>query len=157
MRALLVALVGACGCAPANYVYNFELTDPGARNLTKPGERDTIEDAEVKSEILVDPTSFQAILLDLTNKTDLPLDVRWREIAIVGPDHIQAPIRPDGPVGPVEPQAKLVIRLVPFALPAQGSAAEAYDHSSFELVVPMVVRGTPREYRYHLRARISKL
>jgi hypothetical protein len=153
----LVTLLAAMGCAPANYAYSFDLTDPGARNLTKPGERDTIEDADVKSEILVDPTSFQAVLLDLTNKTEVPLMVSWDQISMVAPDHSQTPLRPDAPLPQIEPSARITARLVPFSLPAVGAAAKAYDETDFELVVPIVVRGNPREMRYHLHAKVHKL
>ena len=40
---LAVSLLVASGCAPAKYYYNFDVTDPGAKNLTKPGERDGVE------------------------------------------------------------------------------------------------------------------
>jgi hypothetical protein len=159
MRTTLVSLllVAAGGCAPANYAYNFDLTDPGAKNLTKPGERDTLEDADVKSEILVDPTSFQAILFDVTNKTEQPLQVAWDRISITGPDGVQNPLRPDVGVGAVEPGAKVVARLLPFALPAQGKVAAAYDGTTFELVVPTLVRGAPRDLHFHLVAHTNKL
>jgi hypothetical protein len=157
MRILLALGLFVVGCAPANYAYSFDLTDPGARNLTKPGERDTIEDADVKTEILVDPTSFQAVLLDLTNKTEVPLEVRWDQISIIGPDHSQMPVHADVGLGAIEPGAKVVARLIPFVLPAVGAAAAAYDNTDFELVVPMAVRGAVRENRYHLHARANKL
>jgi hypothetical protein len=157
MRYLTLVFALAAGCAPANYAFSFDLTDPGARNLTKPGERDAIEDADVKSEILVDATSFQAILLDLTNKTEQPLQVGWDRISITGPDGVQTPIKPDTGLGEIEPGAKVVARLVPFVLPSTGKLAAAYDGATFELVVPVWVRGQPREYRYHLRARANKL
>jgi hypothetical protein len=156
MRKLALALLVA-GCAPANYAYNFDLTDPGAKNLTKPGERDVLEDADVKSEILVDPTSFQAILLDITNKTDAMLQVDWTRLVVIGPDKVETPIKPDAPLGAVEAGAKIVARLVPFALPATGAPAAAYDNSNFELVVPLIVRGQPREMRYHMNAKVKKL
>jgi hypothetical protein len=142
VRLASTLLLVAAGCGTASYAYRFDLTDPGARNLTRPGERDTLEDADVKAEILVDPTSFQAILLDVTNKTEQPLAVQWPGVSIVGPDGSQNPLRPDAPVPVVEPGAKVVARLVPFVLPSQGAAATAYDGTAFELVVPMLVRGT---------------
>jgi hypothetical protein len=158
MRLYLACLAFACGCSSANYYYSFDLTNAGARNVTKPGERDILDDAELKSEILVDPTSFQAVLLDLTNKTEAPIQVGWDNISIVGPDHKQQPLRPDGPMPPtVEPGAQLMARLVQFALPPSGSAARFYDNSDFELVVPMVVRGTPTERRYAMHVRLTKL
>jgi hypothetical protein len=157
MRLVLACIVLA-GCAPANYYYSFDLTNAGARNLTKPGERDVLDDSELKSEILVDPTSFQAVLLDLTNKTDAPIQVGWDQISIVGPDHAQQPLRPDAPMPPtLEPSAQLMARLTPFALPPAGAAARAYDSRDFELVVPMVVRGAPTERRYTMHVHLTKL
>jgi hypothetical protein len=144
-------------CGPSNYAYSFDLTDPGARNLQRPGQRDVIEDADVRSEILVDPTSFQAILLDITNKTDQTLSVNWSAVSIIGPDGTQTPLHPDSAAPSVEPNARLVSRLVPFVLPSQGSPAAAYNNSTWELVVPMVIRGQPREYRYHLRAQVHTI
>ena len=48
MRMLLaVLLVTSAACVPAKYFYNFDITDPGAKNLTKPGERDMLEDADL--------------------------------------------------------------------------------------------------------------
>ncbi len=158
MRKSIVAamlLLGAC--APANYVYNFDLSDPGAKNLTKPGERDQLEDADVRAEMLVDPTNFQAILLDLTNKTDAPLVVNWAGIYVITPEHNQVYVHPDSMAAQIPPEVKVVARLIPFALPSQGPAAAIYDNSTFELVVPMQVRGEPREYRYHLLAKVKKL
>jgi hypothetical protein len=157
MRLTLIALVLA-GCAPANYVYNFDITNAGARNIAKPGERDVLDDSELTSEILVDPTSFQAVLLDLTNKTEAPITVGWEQISIVGPDHTQMPLKPDAPMPPtVEAGARLMARLVPFALPPSGSAARKYDGTDFELVVPMTVRGAPTERRYGLHVHLTKL
>jgi len=152
-----VFLLASAGCGPTNYAYSFNLTDPGARNLTRPGERDVIEDGDVRAEILVDPTSFQAILLDLTNKTDQDLSVNWNGVSIVGPDGSQTPLHPDSAAQSIEPNARLVARLIPFVLPARGAPAAAYDNSTWELVVPMMVRGQPREYRYHLRAQVHAL
>jgi hypothetical protein len=157
MKILPLVALAAVGCAPANYAYSFDLTNPGAHNLQKPGERDVLEDPDVHAEILVDPTSFQAVLLDLTNKTDQPLVVGWDQISMIMPDHTQNPIRPDAPLGSVEAGAKLTARLVPFQLPAVGDAAKAYDNTNFELVVPMTIRGMPTERRYQMVARTNKL
>ena len=158
MRILVLVTVAATiGCAPANYAYSFDLTNPGAHNLQKPGERDVLEDSDVRAEILVDPTSFQAVLLDVMNKTDQPLVVGWDQISMIMPDHTQNPIRPDAPLGNVEPAAKVTARLVPFQLPSVGDAAKAYDNSAFELVVPMTIRGAPTERRYQMRAHANKL
>jgi hypothetical protein len=151
----LSVLMLLAGCAPTRYAYSFDITDPGARNAARRDQRDTVEDADTRAAILVLPGS--AFLLDLTNKTEAPLDVSWGEIAIIGPDHRLRPIAPDARLPSVAPQGTVGARLGPFALPSRGRAAVAYDKSQFELVVPMVVRGAPREVRYHLRARVTRL
>ena len=159
MRKTLLAslMLAAAGCAPANYAYNFDITDPGAKNLTKPGERDLFEDADVRAELLVDATNFQSILLVLTNRTPAPLIVNWGQIGIIGPDRVARNIHPDEGVGPVEPYTRTRVRLIPFELPAVGGAAMSYDNQTFELVVPLVVQGKPRELRLHLMAHAVKL
>jgi hypothetical protein len=157
MRLSLVLLGFLAGCADTMYAYDFDLKNAGAVNIAKPGQRDTLEDADVKAEVLVDPTSFQAIVLDLTNKTDDPVQVDWNAISIISPDHTQNPLHPDVGLGAVEAHAKVSSRLIPFALPSVGGAARVYDETDFELVVPMVVRGQAREARYILHARIHKI
>jgi hypothetical protein len=159
MRAMRIALLAAlvAGCAPATYTYSFDMTDPGARNVQKPGQHDVLEDADVKSELLVDPTSFQAVMFKITNKTEGNIQINWGAISMLMPDRSQQPLQPDAGLGAVEPGATLSVRLVPFQLPQIGAAAKAYDGTAFELVVPMVVRGAPREMHYHLAARAIKL
>jgi hypothetical protein len=155
MRTIFVLLL--IGCAPATYLYDFDLTDPGAQNFKDFRRPDVMEDADVKVEIRADPTEFKAVALDITNKTDAPLMVQWEQISIVGPDHEQRPLRPNSAVGSIEPMAKLSTVLVPFELPAIGSAAKFYDNTDFELYVPMMVRGSLREARYHLHVRLKKI
>ena len=158
MRTLLASLMLlAAGCAPANYYYNFDITDPGARNLTRPGERDQFDDPDVRLEVLVDATSFEAVLLVMTNRTPEPLIVNWGQISIIGPDRIARGIHPDEGVGPIEPYTKTRVRLIPFELPAVGGAAASFDNQTFELVIPLVVSGKPRELRVHLMAHAVKL
>jgi hypothetical protein len=157
MKTLFYALLLAVGCAPANYYYNFDITDPGSHNLSKPGERDTLEDDSVRAEILVDPTTFQAIALDLINKTDQILEVQWTQITMTGPDGSTLPLRPDADLGWVQPSSKVAARLVPFSLPPSGNAAASYDNSTWQLQVPMVVRGQPKNYQYHLIVHMQKL
>jgi hypothetical protein len=158
MRTLLATLMlAATGCAPANYYYNFDVTDPGATNLTRPGERDVLEDADVRVEVLVDPTSFQSILLIITNRTPEPLTVNWHLITIIGPDRVARQLRPDEGLGRIDPYTKARARLIPFELPDVGGAASAFDNQTFELVVPMVARGKTRDLRLHLLAHAVKL
>ena len=154
---LAVSLLVASGCAPAKYYYNFDVTDPGAKNLTKPGERDVLEDPDLRAEILVDPTSFQAILLIITNLTPEPMMVQWHQIAVIGPDRIARPLRPDVGAGRIEPYTKQRVRLIPFELPDVGNAAAGYDQQPFELVVPLQVKGQFRDFRVHLLAHAVKL
>jgi hypothetical protein len=157
MRTVATLALLLAGCAPANYLYSFDLSDPGAVNFPDFRRPDALEDADVKVELRADPTEFKAVAIDITNKTDMPLAVAWDQVSIVGPDRSQVPLRPQSPIGSVEPGAKVSALLVPFELPSQGAAAKAYDGSTFEVVLPMVVRGAPRENRYHLRARLQKL
>jgi hypothetical protein len=158
MRMLLaVLLVTSVGCAPARYFYNFDITDPGAKNLTKQGERDVLEDPDLRAELLVDPTSFQAILLIITNTTPEPLVVQWQRISIIGPDRVARWLQPDVRLGRVEPYTKARARLIPFELPEVGNAAASFDNQTFELVVPLEVKGQPRDLRVHLLAHAVKL
>ena len=56
---LAIVLVCAAGCAPANYLYSFDLTDPNAVNYPDFRRPDVEEDADVKAEIRFDPTEFK--------------------------------------------------------------------------------------------------
>lgn len=150
-------LVVSAGCTPATYYYNFDITDPGARNLTKPGERDVYDTPEFRAELLVDPANFESVLLVLTNYTTAPIEVGWGQVTIVGPDQIAHTIRPDDTVARLEPNTKVRARLITFALPTLGAAASSYDQAMFELVVPMTVKGKPQDLRLHLRAHATKL
>lgn len=156
-KTLLCLLTGLAGCTAGTYAYTFDSTDPGAHNLTEPGARDSLEDADVKTELLVDPTNFRAIALDVTNKTDGPLQIQWDNITYINPDGTEGKLHPDSAVPPADPGAKIEARLVSFELPSQGAMAAAYNNQVFQLVVPMIVRGQPREYRYHLIAYTHKL
>jgi hypothetical protein len=157
MKNLFFVGVLAAGCAPTNYYYNFDLTDPGAQNLSKPGQRDTLEDDSIKAEILVDPTTFQAISFDVTNKTSQIVEVQWTQINMIGPDGSTIPVHPDADLGWIQPGTRMAARLVPFSLPPSGSAAAAYDGQTFQLQVPMVVGGQPKVYQYHLIVHMQKL
>jgi hypothetical protein len=158
MRGLLiVALCAAAGCSAGNYAYSFDLLEPGARNLTRPGERDILEDGDIRAEWLLDPTSFQAMVVHLTNKTEVPLQLAWNDLILIGPDGTEAPLRAEGRVEPVESGATVVVRLVPFTLPGFGPGAPAYDGSRFEVVVPVLVRGMQRAYRYHFVTHVVRL
>jgi hypothetical protein len=157
MRRWFLAALLLVGCAPANYLYSFDLTDPGAVNFADARRPDVEEDPDVRAEMRLDPVEFRAIALDLTNKTEVPLQVQWDQISLVTPDGQQRPVRPQAPLAPIEPSAKISTVLSPFELPSQGSAAKFYDGTTFELVIPLLVRGTPREYRFHLRAKLTKI
>jgi hypothetical protein len=157
MRKLALIALASSACAPASYYYSFDLTNPGAQNLSKPGQRDTLEDDSVKSEILVDPTTFQAIALDVTNKTNQMMDVQWDQIRMTGPDGIAVQLQVDQPQGMVQPGRKVAVRLIPFALPATGSAAAGFDKTHFELDVPMVVNGQPKTYQFQMIVHMQKL
>jgi hypothetical protein len=157
MRIISLFLLATAGCAPASYLYGFDISDPGAQNFKDFRRPDILEDADVKVEVRADPSEFKAVAFDVTNKTEQPLQIQWETISIVGPDHEQRPLRPNAQLGPLEPGAKVSALLVPFELPSVGDAAKAYDDSTFEMVVPMLVRGASREYRYHLHVTLQKL
>jgi hypothetical protein len=83
--------------------------------------------------------------------------VSWGNVVLIGPDGTERPLRPDAHVEAIEPGARVVVRLVPFSLPASGPAAAAYDQSRFEVVLPMFIRGAQRVYQFHFIARTIKL
>jgi hypothetical protein len=156
MRVLPLALL-LIGCAPAQYLYQFDLTDPGAVNYKDFRRPDVIEDGDVRVEIRVDPTEFKAIALEITNKTETELAVNWGGIFVVDPMHQQTQLGSTNPERVIMPTAKIITQLTPFSLPDIGPAAKMYDGTDFEFVVPMIVRGSPREYRYHLHVTLKKL
>lgn len=139
---LLLAFVS---CAPP-YAYSFHLE--GARSAAKPNEREMLDDADLRTEISVDPTGARAILLDLTNKTDQVLQVEWTQITMKRSDGSSTSLRPLVDLGWILPGATTHTRLVPFALPPSGDEASSYQGKRFELVVPMIVRREPKLYRY---------
>lgn len=141
---LLLASVG-CGLP---YAYSFHLDNRGAHPAAKPSEREVLDDADVRAEILVDPTGARAVLLDLTNETDQVLQVEWAQITMTGSDGSSTSLRPHVDLGWILPGATMSARLVPFALPPSGDRAAGYQGSRFELLIPMIVRREPKLYRY---------
>ncbi len=101
-------------------------------------------DADLEAHVEVDATRARAVTLQVANKTDLPLQVGWADITLVGPDGRTTALRPDVDLGWVEPGATLTGQLGPFTLPTEGDAALAYQGRQFELQVPVVVRREPR-------------
>jgi hypothetical protein len=158
MRKLLPIVLLLTACAPAHYFYNFDITNPGAKNLTKMGELDVLETPEARIELMVDPANFQSILMIITNRTNEPMMVQWGRIGIIGPDRVERSIHPDDAVGRIEPYTKVRVRLIPFELPAIGPAALGYDNQAFELVVPLTVHNTEqKDLRINLLAHAVKL
>jgi hypothetical protein len=155
MRKLFLLML--LGCAPNHYLFDFDLTDPGAQNFKDFRRPDALEDADVKVEIRADPTEFKAVAVDITNKTDQPVNVNWGGIFIVGPDQEQRRLNSNAMMSEIEPGAKVSLVLTPFELPSVGSAAKFYDNSDFQFVLPLVVRGQPREMHYHLHVKLTKL
>ncbi len=156
MKALALAVVLA-GCA-SHYGYTFHVTDPGAR-AGAPGGPETLEDADVKADVLVDPKA-EAIVLTLTNKTDQILAVEWNDIRLTRTDgRVSAvtTLRPDTDLGWIQPGANLVARLLPLALPRSGDAAAAYEGRRFDLQVPLIVRRETKLYHYSLVAHVRVL
>jgi hypothetical protein len=109
----LVVLLASVGCA-SHYAYTFQLTDPGAQHATTAGEPDAIEDAELKTEILVD-TVADALVLGLTNKTAQVLQVDWPKITIARSSGNATTLRPDVDLGWLPPGARVTARLFPIA------------------------------------------
>jgi len=157
MKRLLFALPLLAACAPAHYLYGFDVVEPGAVNFKDFRRPDVLEDPNVKLEVRADPTELRAIALDVTNRTEVPLLVEWGRISIISPDHMERRITPQQPLGEIEPSAKLPALLATFELPSVGDSAKMNDGQVFELVVPVGVRGAAREYRVHLRATVQKL
>ena len=152
----LAVLLASVGCA-APRAYAFHLENAGARPATKPNQREVLDDADVRAEILVDPTSARAILLDLTNKTDQVLQVEWANITMKRSDGTSTSPRPQEDLGWILPGATLSTRLIPFALPLTGGDADGYQGNHFELEVPMIVRREQRLYRYSFAVHVRPL
>jgi len=153
-RLALVALLALVGCA-SHYEYTFHLTEPGVRPAASPGEPEMLEDADVKAELLVDGVA-EAVLLDVTNKTDQVLQVEWAEISITRPDGTGTSLRPDVDLGWLPPGATLAARLFPIALPHSGRAALANQGRRFQLNVPVIVRREPKVYHFTLTAHVRE-
>jgi hypothetical protein len=154
--AALAVLLASSACATP-YAYTFSLVDSAAHHASVAGDREVLEDADVRAEFLVDPLAAQAILLDLTNKTDQVLQVQWTQITMTGSDGSSTTPRPDVDLGWIEPGNKKSARLVPFALPREGSAAFAEQGHHFALEVPMVVRRELKRYRFDFLVQVKKL
>lgn len=158
MRILLLGALVLTGCATAStYAYNFDLDEPGAQNDQRAGQLDAIEDADVRTDVVVDPTIWKSILLEVTNKTNQDLVVMWQDVRIISPDGGQRPIRSCASQNQIKSGARIVAHLMTFSLPAQDPAAQAYNGARYDLIVPMMVLGQPREYRYHLVAHLQKV
>jgi hypothetical protein len=156
MKALV--LLALAGCA-SKYAYTFHVTDPGVHAAAKAGDPDTVEDDEVKADVLVDPAA-EAIVLTLTNKTDQILAVEWNEIRLTRTDvktNAITTLRPDADLGWIQPGANLAARLLPLALPRKGSDAAAYEGRRFDLKVPMIVRREAKVYHYAIVAHVKEL
>jgi hypothetical protein len=152
----LSALFAAAGCA-APYAYSFQLESPDAHPAAKLGEKQVLEDADVKACFLIDPTGARAIYLDLTNKTDQVVQVEWAKIAMTRSDESFTTPRPEVDLGWIAPGATLSTRLVPFALPPSGGQAASYQGQRFVLAVPMIVRRESKIYRYSFAVSVRKL
>lgn len=151
----VLALLALAGCA-SHYEYTFHLTEPGVHPAAAPGEPEVLEDADVKAGIVVDGVA-EAVVLDLTNKTDQVLQVEWAEISITRPDGTATTLRPDADLGWIQPGAKLAARLFPIALPHAGGPALANQGRRFQLNVPVIVRREAKVYRFTLTAHVREL
>jgi hypothetical protein len=151
----LMALLASAGCATP-YAYDFHLTNPGVHPAAKPGGAETIEDADVRAEVLVEAAAG-AVLLSVTNKTDQVLQIEWAAITLTRSDGSVTGLRPDVDLGWLQPQATLAARLFGLALPRSGREAAAYEGRRFQLNVPAVVRRQSKVYHYALTAHVRAL
>jgi len=154
VRLAAVALLALVGCA-SHYEYTFHLTEPGVHPAASPGGPEMLEDADVKAEILVDGVA-EAVLLDVTNKTDQVLQVEWAEISITRPDGTATTLRPDVDLGWLPPGVTVAARLFPIALPHSGNAALADQGRRFQLNVPVIVRREAKVYHFTLTAHVRE-
>lgn len=152
----LGALLALASCATP-YAYCFHLENPGAKPASTPGGGEVMEDADIRTEIAVDPTGAQAILVDLSNKTDQVLQVEWTRISVTRSDGSSSTPRPDVDVGSIFPGSSQRARLAPFALPRSGSPAASYQGARFELAIPMIVRRESSLRRYSFTVDVRKL
>jgi hypothetical protein len=151
----MAAAIAWVGCATP-YAYTFHVVEPGVRLAAAPGAGDLLEDADLRTELKVDPAGPQAIVVTLTNKTEQVLQVRWAEVTLLdGKGGSSAP-RPDQDLGWIPAGATQTARLVPFALPDKGSAAAAHEGRVFELVLPLIVRRESRSLHVHLAAHVQE-
>jgi hypothetical protein len=155
-RVPLVALLATAACATP-YAYTFHAVGDGARPASAPGAREVVEDADVRAEILFDPATQHAILLDVTNKTDQVLQVEWSRISLTRTDGLRTRPRPDVDLGWIRPGETQTARLIPFVLPRSGDAALALRGQRFELEVPTIVRREPKRYRYTFSVQLQEL
>ena len=150
------ALCLSLGCA-TQYAYSFHLANSATAPASSAGGREVTEDADLRAELLIDPAGAEAVLCDLTNKTDQVLQVDWAHLAVIHAGGSVTSLRPDVDLGWIQPGAKLAARLTPFVLPRSGSAAAAYEGQQLELDVPVIVRRERRLYRYAFTAHVRKL
>jgi len=154
-RLVIIAWLGSIGCA-TKYAYTFQLASPGARVAQRPGDYDVLEDGDLKAGIAIDTTA-DALLLDLTNKTDQVIQVDWAKIAITRPSGGVTLLRPDVDLGWLAPGAHVAARLFPVALPRSGSAAATDQGRQFQIDVPVIVRREPKQYHFALVAHVREL
>jgi hypothetical protein len=156
LRAVSVAALIASAACATPYAYSFHLSDEGSPHASEPGGWEVREDANVRVELLVDPTGQRAILVEVANKTDQVLQVQWTKVTMTRSDGLRTTPRPDVDLGWIKPGEAQVARLIPFALPPSGSAALALQGQRFELEIPMIVRHESKSYRYALSAHLEK-
>jgi hypothetical protein len=157
LRLLALVLLPACAGCATTYQYTFHLENRTARPGSRPGDRDVLDDADARAEILVDPVGERAVLLDLTNKTDQVLAVEWTKIVLTSADGSRTTPRPDVDLGWIRPGTTVRARLIPFALPPSGEPAARYQGWHFTLDVPVIVRRERKTYRYNLVATLQEM
>lgn len=153
----LSLLLAHASCATP-YAYTFRLENQGARPPnTRTDGHAVVDDADLRSELFLDPTGARAVLLALTNKTEQLLQVEWTKITITDAAGNTTKLHPDVDLGWLPAGTSTTARLIPFALPPSGAEAARYQGLRFELVVPTIVRREPKVYRHAFMAQVKEL
>ena len=156
LRGLPVLAVMVSTACATPYAYTFHLVDGDAERPPTGSGRQVLEDPDVRSELLVDPTVERAIFLGVTNKTEQVLQVQWAKVTATRSDGLRTTLRPDVDLGWIRPSETQLARLVPFALPPSGDAALTLEGQRLELEVPMIVRRELRRYRYTFQVHVHE-
>jgi|GEM_PF-1978596 len=154
--ALCAVLLALTSCATP-YAYRFDQIKAGAADgVAAPGCQ-MPPDADVRTELRLDPTGEHAIFITVANQTDQTLQVEWKDLTLTRADGLAVTLRPDADLGWIEPGQKQSARLIPFVLPPSGDAAHALDGQRFQLGIPMIVRRERKTYCYDFLAHVQEV